>query len=99
MLTYPFLYGAGRGIRTPVGFHPNGFQDRLVMTASIRLHIGIQFVGADIHPAILLYLPLNKMSNVFKGKGVELYEMSINTPWGAVFGCRVESLRMGCKER
>ena len=29
--------GAGRGIRTPVGFHPNGFQDRLVMTASIRL--------------------------------------------------------------
>ena len=30
--------GAGRGIRTPVGFHPNGFQDRLVMTASIFLH-------------------------------------------------------------
>ena len=31
--------GAGRGIRTPVGFHPNGFQDRLVMTASISLRI------------------------------------------------------------
>ena len=29
--------GGGRGIRTPVGFHPNGFQDRLVMTASIFL--------------------------------------------------------------
>ena len=29
--------GGGRGIRTPVGFHPNGFQDRLVMTASIPL--------------------------------------------------------------
>ena len=34
----PF-FGAGRGIRTPVGFHPNGFQDRLVMTASIFLHL------------------------------------------------------------
>ena len=33
----PFLFGAGRGIRTPVGLHPNGFQDRLVMTASIFL--------------------------------------------------------------
>ena len=29
--------GGGEGIRTPVGLHPNGFQDRLVMTASIRL--------------------------------------------------------------
>ena len=33
------LLGGGRGIRTPVGFHPNGFQDRLVMTASIFLHL------------------------------------------------------------
>ena len=33
------LNGGGRGIRTPVGFHPNGFQDRLVMTASIFLHL------------------------------------------------------------
>ena len=24
-----FLYGGGRGIRTPVGFHPNGFQGTL----------------------------------------------------------------------
>ncbi len=31
--------GGGRGIRTPVGLHPNGFQDRLVMTTSIFLHI------------------------------------------------------------
>ena len=30
-----FVGGSG-GIRTPVGLHPNGFQDRLVMTASIR---------------------------------------------------------------
>ena len=29
--------GGGRGIRTPVGFHPNGFQDRLVVTTSIFL--------------------------------------------------------------
>ena len=34
-----FCYGGGGGIRTPVGFHPNGFQDRLVMTASIRLRV------------------------------------------------------------
>ena len=34
----PF-YGGGRGIRTPVGLRPNGFQDRLVMTASITLRI------------------------------------------------------------
>lgn len=31
-------YGGGRGIRTPVGLHPNGFQDRPVMTASVSLH-------------------------------------------------------------
>ena len=36
------LLGGGRGIRTPVGFHPNGFQDRLVMTASIFLHVVCQ---------------------------------------------------------
>ena len=34
-----FLYGGCGGIRTPVGVTPNGFQDRLVMTASIRIHI------------------------------------------------------------
>lgn len=28
--------GGSGGIRTPVGLHPNGFQDRLVVTASIR---------------------------------------------------------------
>ena len=36
------LLGGGRGIRTPVGFHPNGFQDRLVMTASIFLRVVCQ---------------------------------------------------------
>ncbi len=34
-----FFRGGGRGIRTPVGLHPNGFQDRLVMTTSIALRI------------------------------------------------------------
>ncbi len=36
-IMHPHSFGAGRGIRTPVGLHPNGFQDRLVMTASIFL--------------------------------------------------------------
>ncbi len=31
--------GGESGIRTHVGLHPNGFQDRLVMTASISLRI------------------------------------------------------------
>lgn len=34
--------GGGRGIRTPVGLHPNGFQDRLVVTASIFLRTNQQ---------------------------------------------------------
>ena len=34
------LFGGGEeGIRTLVGLPPNGFQDRLVMTASIPLRI------------------------------------------------------------
>ena len=33
----PSVFGGGRGIRTPVGLLPNGFQDRLVMTTSICL--------------------------------------------------------------
>ena len=32
------LFGGEEGIRTLVGLPPNGFQDRLVMTASIPLH-------------------------------------------------------------
>ena len=32
-------FGGESGIRTHVGLHPNGFQDRLVMTASISLQI------------------------------------------------------------
>ena len=35
--------GGGWGIRTPVGLRPNGFQDRLVMTASISLRIFYDF--------------------------------------------------------
>ena len=34
------LYGGEGGIRTHVGLHPNGFQDRPVMTASVPLHNG-----------------------------------------------------------
>ncbi len=32
-----FAYGGESGIRTHVGLHPNGFQDRPVMTASVSL--------------------------------------------------------------
>ena len=32
-------YGGEEGIRTLVGLPPNGFQDRLVMTASIPLRL------------------------------------------------------------
>lgn len=32
-------YGGEEGIRTLVGLHPNGFQDRPVMTTSVPLHI------------------------------------------------------------
>ena len=32
-----FLNGGEGGIRTHVGLHPNGFQDRPVMTASVPL--------------------------------------------------------------
>ena len=37
------VFGGSGGIRTPVGLHPNGFQDRLVVTASI--HFRIKFCG------------------------------------------------------
>ena len=33
------VYGGEEGIRTLVGLPPNGFQDRLVMTASIPLRL------------------------------------------------------------
>ena len=32
-----YCYGRGGGIRTHVGLHPNGFQDRPVVTASVPL--------------------------------------------------------------
>ena len=35
-------FGGGCGIRTHVGLLPNGFQDRLVMTASITLRMYVQ---------------------------------------------------------
>ncbi len=58
-----FLFGAGGGIRTPVGFHPNGFQDRLVMTASIHLHC-FSFT-------FLLYLPKGEKSMVFTPENIK----------------------------
>ncbi len=36
---YFFMYGGGRGIRTPVTLPPNGFQDRPVMTTSVSLRV------------------------------------------------------------
>ncbi len=39
-----FCFGGGEGIRTLVGLHPNGFQDRLVMTTSIPLRIGKNYL-------------------------------------------------------
>ena len=39
-LSVVFFFGGGKGIRTLVGFLPNGFQDRLVMTTSISLQLG-----------------------------------------------------------
>ena len=35
-----YQIGGGDGIRTHVGLHPNGFQDRPVMTASVPLQNG-----------------------------------------------------------
>ena len=52
--------GAGRGIRTPVGFPPNGFQDRLVMTASIRLHIRFHYYTLLKKLCQSFFLPLTK---------------------------------------
>ena len=40
--------GGGKGIRTLVGLLPNGFQDRLVMTASISLRM----VRSDATPVV-----------------------------------------------
>ena len=43
--------GGCGGIRTPVGVNPNGFQDRLVVTASIRIHEVIKLLLS--FPAVL----------------------------------------------
>ena len=59
--------GGGRGIRTPVGFHPNGFQDRLVMTASIfLLDITVESI------AIIAYF-VNRISKIVVLKSVVVY--------------------------
>ena len=44
-----FANGGSGGIRTPVGFHPNGFQDRLVVTASIHFQIFSLFKLYQLH--------------------------------------------------
>ena len=44
-------FGGAAGIRTLVSFQTNGFQDRLVMTTSIQLHVSF----------IQLYVTRNKM--------------------------------------
>ena len=42
-----FFVGGGRGIRTPVGLLPNGFQDRLVMTTSISLRMWLWYYSTQ----------------------------------------------------
>lgn len=37
-------FGGGGGIRTPVPVKANGFQDRLVVTASIRLRAWVEVI-------------------------------------------------------
>ena len=45
------LIGGEEGIRALVGLHPNGFQERLVMTDSIPLHaIPLHFAGRKTSP-------------------------------------------------
>lgn len=39
MVSYKLSYGGEGGIRTHVGLHPNGFQDRPVMTTSVPLQV------------------------------------------------------------
>ncbi len=39
-----YNYGRGGGIRTHVGLHPNGFQDRPVMTASVPLVTSVKII-------------------------------------------------------
>ena len=44
-INFAFIFGGGCGIRTHVTLLSNGFQDRLVMTASITLRMDIVWVG------------------------------------------------------
>ena len=55
VLTVSDFCGGGKGIRTLVGLLPNGFQDRLVMTTSISLHMGKPFPQEELYhiPRIL----------------------------------------------
>ena len=45
----PKGFGGGRGIRTPVPLPTNGFQDRLVMTASICLRVELKLTLSSIY--------------------------------------------------
>ena len=46
---HPKGFGGGRGIRTPVPLPTNGFQDRLVMTASICLRVELKLTLSSIY--------------------------------------------------
>ena len=64
--------GGGRGIRTPVGVNPNGFQDRLVMTASIVLRIiRIKKIVLKNYSTRLLYIELVNFASVFNKNNKE----------------------------
>ena len=49
-------YGGGKGIRTLVGLHPNGFQDRLVMTTSISLRVNATIIICKINFSKCFYV-------------------------------------------
>ena len=59
-----FAFGGSGGIRTPVGLHPNGFQDRLVVTASIRFLASAIFSSSPLFQPFLLCI-LSRFLSIF----------------------------------
>ncbi len=58
------VFGGSGGIRTPVGLHPNGFQDRLVVTASIRFLASAIFSSSPLFQPFLLCI-LSRFLSIF----------------------------------
>ncbi len=89
------LFGGGRGIRTPVGLLPNGFQDRLVMTASICLRMNcssqkcektarreIKMLLQDLSksPIISLDRRISRVSEKWEGQTEEFFKTASLCP-------------------